>query len=826
MSDSFSPLPPIFLDEQYRTQRGYTSPRSGGKSPNLLKRDTRAHGKKLYNQLAHLLNEYRQLPFDGTEIKGVYIEVSGAEKEELNIDRLDIQSKKIRLVNFKNDDLQTAVFFLPFEKSNYLLNKLSSYMNETTKKGNPKHNALFAPIEKIIHAEVASFWSGDIDKIPSTEKKWCEVWLINNEDNTEKVKSEFVKVAKDHNIEIKVETDLDFPERVVTLAKLNRQDITNLILYYPYLAEIRPHVIPNISYTNLDYHSQLEWINDLKNRTTINPNSRVSVCILDTGVNNAHPLLKDILSDEDRDSFDPHWGVHDHHKHGTEMGGIVAYGDLNECLSTMHRIELNHTLSSYKILPPQGGTDIVLWGWIMEQAVANREIKKPDTIHIYSMSVTSKMSESKESAGMPSSWSSSIDKILFNKDTKKIFCISVGNTEYLENTFKYKDGNIITPIENPAQSWNALSIGAYTQKDSITDHTGEYSNYNTRMAKKGEISPFTTTSCTWNNQWCIKPDVVFEGGNLLLNTSTNDTTEHEDLSLLTTNFDITQTLITWTYATSAANAMAANFIAKLYAAFPDATPETIRGLVVHSARWTEEMLRQFGQNGNFGKSDYKALLRICGYGVPDFDRAVNCYTNSLTLIAQDSIQPFEKEKQDIKTREMNLYELPWPKEALEELGSQEIEMRVTLSYFIEPAPTNISLSGFDRYNYPSHGLRFEVIHPAEDPEHFKARCNKKERDENFVSDYSSSDYWKIGEKNRNKGCVISDIWKGTAAELASCNHIAVFPTSGWWKTRKYLKAYDKIARYTLIVSIYSSSTEVDIYTPVSIKVKVPIKIEI
>lgn len=826
MSDSHSPLPPIFLDERHRTQMDYTSPRSGGKSLNIPQRDAKSHAQKLYTQLSNILDEYQQLSLEQKEIKGVYIEVSGLEEEILNLQSLDTKSSKIRLANFQNNDndLQTAVFFLPFESSHYLLKKLLAYQNEITKGNKPKHNTLFAPIEEIAHAQVPSFWNGALDKIPHTEKKWCEVWLLDNEGkNHDNIISEFVKVTKNHNIEIKMKTNIFFPERVVTLAKLNYKDIANLILYYPYLAEIRPHAIPNVSYTTLSYHEQSEWINDLKSRITINPHSKVSVCILDTGVNNAHPLLDFILCDEDRDSFEPHWGVNDHNKHGTEMSGIIAYGDLNECLSGTHQIQLNHTLSSYKILPPQGDTEPTLWGGIMEQAVAIREIKKPNTIHIYSMSVTSE----EENTGMPSSWSSSIDKILFNTNTKKIFCISAGNTKYFENNFEYKMGNIIAPIEDPAQSWNALSIGAYTQKDSITDWTGEYSYYDKPMAKKGEISPFTTSSQTWDNQWCIKPDVVFEGGNLLHSASKSIQTEHEDLSLLTTSFNITQNLITWTYATSAANAMAANFIAKLYSTFPDATPETIRGLVVHSAKWTKEMLEQFKVDEECNKSKYKLLLRTCGYGVPDFDRAVNCYTNSLTLIAQDSLQPYTKDKGTIKTNNLNLYELPWPKEALEELGSQKIEMRVTLSYFIEPAPTKISLSDFNRYNYPSHGLRFEVIHPSEDLSQFMARCNKEARDENFISsDFSSSGYWQIGEKNRNKGSVISDIWRGTATELASCNHIIVFPTSGWWKTREYLKAYSKIARYTLIVSIHSSSTEVDIYTPVSTKVKVPIKVEV
>ena len=36
--------------------------------------------------------------------------------------------------------------------------------------------------------------------------------------------------------------------------------------------------------------------------------------------------------------------------------------------------------------------------------------------------------------------------------------------------------------------------------------------------------------------------------------------------------------------------------------------------------------------------------------------------------------------------EMRVHELPWPKEELLGLGEKEVELRVTLSYFIEPNP--------------------------------------------------------------------------------------------------------------------------------------------
>lgn len=61
--------------------------------------------------------------------------------------------------------------------------------------------------------------------------------------------------------------------------------------------------------------------------------------------------------------------------------------------------------------------------------------------------------------------------------------------------------------------------------------------------------------------------------------------------------------------------------------------------------------------------------------------------NSLTLVAEDSLYPYRKTRDGIKTRDLNLHALPWPLEQLQELQDTQVELRVTLSYFIEPNPS-------------------------------------------------------------------------------------------------------------------------------------------
>lgn len=112
------------------------------------------------------------------------------------------------------------------------------------------------------------------------------------------------------------------------------------------------------------------------------------------------------------------------------------------------------------------------------------------------------------------------------------------------------------------------------------------------------------------------------------------------------------------------------------------------------------MLQMF-KTGGTPKEQFRRLIRHCGFGAPNLDRAMWSAGNSLTLIVQDTLQPFEKiAATQPKTRDMHLHRLPWPIAELESLGETEVEMRVTLSYFIEPNPAERGIKG--RYRYESH----------------------------------------------------------------------------------------------------------------------------
>jgi hypothetical protein len=229
---------------------------------------------------------------------------------------------------------------------------------------------------------------------------------------------------------------------------------------------------------------------------------------------------------------------------------------------------------------------------------------------------------------------------------------------------------------------------------------------------------------------------------------------------------------------------------------------------------------------NESKSAYYQLTKVCGYGVSNLERAISCAANSLSLIAEAEIQPFGKHETESRyiSKDMHIYRLPWPTEVLRDLGGLRVQMRVTLSYFVEPSPGEVGWK--DRYRYASHGLRFELNGPSEPEAEFVARINRKAReDDEHPGTEGAGDHWTIGEA-RNVGSIHSDIWSGTAAELALSNLIAVHPSVGWWRERHYLNRHDRRSRYALVVSFALPGQEIDIYTPVAVRLGVPTNVTI
>lgn len=222
----------------------------------------------------------------------------------------------------------------------------------------------------------------------------------------------------------------------------------------------------------------------------------------------------------------------------------------------------------------------------------------------------------------------------------------------------------------------------------------------------------------------------------------------------------------------------------------------------------------------FPRRERRGRLRVYGMGVPNLQRARRSASGFATMVIEDELQPFRVGSGKGATHEMHLHRLRLPVEVLEELGSLQVRMRVTLSYFIEPNPPRRGYVA--QYQYASHGLRFSVRRPQEREEAMLARLSRefweagedgrRRRPPGGISDDRA---WGLGPESVSvKGSIHSDAWTGTAVQLAASNLLAVFPVTGWWRYRRDPEVVERKARYSLIVSISTEDTTVDLYAEI------------
>jgi hypothetical protein len=108
--------------------------------------------------------------------------------------------------------------------------------------------------------------------------------------------------------------------------------------------------------------------------------------------------------------------------------------------------------------------------------------------------------------------------------------------------------------------------------------------------------------------------------------------------------------------------------------------------------------------------------------VPSLRRALRSSLNDATIVSENMLRPLRIEDGRVKSQDMNLHMLPWPDVQLADLGETPVELRVTISYFVEPNPGERGWNG--RYRYASHGLRFALKRRLEELREFRARINQ------------------------------------------------------------------------------------------------------
>ncbi|MFH5925366.1 S8 family peptidase [Roseomonas xinghualingensis] len=696
-----------------------------------------------------------------------------------------------------NQAVDEARFFVTERGIENMLANLDDYVDWRTGR-RPRNFFLFESADGFHGSTVEEYWTDDEAKLPTaTASAEWEIWTRRS------LEGAFVAAADDIGVDFEGGVTRFVDVDVRTLIG-TRSDVERLIEESAAVVELRgasSFVSPEETAVLRDRVAGVE-----EAAARVRPARRGApvVTLLDTGVNRRNPLLRQSLPASRCHAARPEWDVNDADGHGTKMAGVALYGDLDDVLNGIEETELEIALESVVVSAPRDPRRLPAREAL---AAAIELVERTSLPRVFCLAATA-VGEAED--GRPTSTSATLDALAYADGTAtRLVCTAVGNVQTSAirpyRVSHYATHNVDHGVQSPAQALNALSVGAATNKCSTAN----------LLAPPGGLAPTSRTTQAWQVSHPRKPDIVMEGGNHFIDVGGRTSIPHVPDMVRTTSRDLAR-LVTVTGETSAATAAAARLACRARARYPSMRAETIRALMVNSARWTEEMERLLVFHVGRGLSEAKAagqVLKCFGWGIPDEERLFWSADDALTMVVEDTLRPFMLTGTYVRMGQMKSFRLPWPDQALEALGATPIEMRCTLSYFIEPDPGEFTAGR--RELYASHRLKFDLKRHGETDDQALARFNN---DVEAEPGGAGEIGWLLGSRLRTRGSLQQDVWKGRAYQLRDRNLLMVAPNRGWWARRARGK-YDRDVHFSLVVTITSPEVQTSLYTEVLTQVE-------
>jgi hypothetical protein len=583
------------------------------------------------------------------------------------------------------------------------------------------------------------------------------------------------------------------PDSFSCRVEISGKALKDLATNYPYVFEI----------SELDQISEI-----LANRNpsiqesvfTLEPPSSIApkVCIIDSGIQESHPLLRVAMDSNNSRSWVPSETdlTADYVQgggHGTRVAGAILYP---------------------QGIPTASQSAIC---WLQNARVLGRDCKFPEKLYmpeilkeivdfyrqtgtrIFNHSITS---SSPCRTTYMSAWAAAIDNLCWLNDI--LFVVSAGNllsnrgwglsitrktlTEHFQDGCPYPDYLLEkSRIANPAQSLQALTVGSIA-------HTTYHQPPLTSIASKDHPSSF---SCTGYGIWdSIKPEVVEYGGDFIKDEgdSPSFTTNKEVCpELVRTTMGGTSSIASDTVGTSFAAPKVTYIAAALAANFPQENCLLYKALIVQSAR-----LPTWANN----ESDLSSIIRMMGYGLPNLDRAIGNAPNRVTLITSGDTY--------IKAKQADIYQVVIPEDLQSPAEEFDILVEITLAYKAEPRRTRRS-----KRKYLSTWLHWECSQKGESPDKFlkgvldKYKASEEQEDGSGLFDWTLGQHKHYGRRikdtSRGNGTVQKDWAIVKSFDLRDAFCIAVVAHKGWNNDP------DAQVPYALTASFEIINSEIPIY---------------
>jgi hypothetical protein len=599
----------------------------------------------------------------------------------------------------------------------------------------------------------------------------------------------------------------ELPDSFSCRIKISGKGLKDLVLNFPFVFDVS---LPDEVCDDSSAETQQEDV-EISFALEQPKSNAPTVCIIDSGIQENHPLLKPAIVTNASRSWVPNETDLTADRvanggHGTRVAGAVLYP---------------------RSVPTSGQQQAACW--LQNARVLDRECRLPQTlfpptlianiVNFYYPTGTRIFNHS-IAGSTPcrtqymSAWAAGIDNLTWQKDI--LFIVAAGNLpidgrisnsrlsvgEHLRDGNRYPDYLLENScrVPNPAQSFQALTVGSISLQ-TFKDLS------RTSIAPKDYPSSF---SCTGLGIWdSIKPEVVEYGGDWVTDGGTPPTlTQPPDVcpELVRSTLDGGSLVSRDRVGTSFAAPKVAHIAACLAAALPNESCLLYRALIVQSARFPDWV-----ETEDFNLCN---AIRMLGYGVPSLDRALGGSSNRITLLARGD--------RNISARQAQIYEVSLPQK-LRLLGDEiDIRVEITLSYKAQPRRTRRS-----RRKYLSTWLDWDCSKKGENSERFLDRVLKEYDAAPDAEEGNKIFQWVLNKRkpwgkaknvSRQEGTLQKDWAIVKSYDLRESFCIAVVGHEGWNNDP------DASVPYALVVSFEAVDTSIPIYTSIS-NVQVPIEVE-
>jgi hypothetical protein len=378
--------------------------------------------------------------------------------------------------------------------------------------------------------------------------------------------------------------------------------------------------------------------------------SLVGVVVVDSGVMQGHPALGPVLGDAqvfpDRLRHRVLGGAEDgdarNGGHGTAVAGIAVYGDVGRCIE--ERSFVPHArLFSARVTDDNNEYD--------EEELIEHQLEDAVRYFLDNYSQVRVINVSLGDDRLVYSdnhyqfrFAAMVDELAYRyRDRDVLFMISTGNflpphlsgEEMLRQYPEYLTDMEEARVIDPATSALALTVGGLSYGAGGALSTTADSGVGRLIAgERGWPSPFTRTG--WGVDGSVKPDIVdFAGDTRFEHGLIPAPPAHAGLPTTAKEFAPPDGRLFRTVSgTSYAAPRVANLAARLFGEFPEASSNLIRALIADSARVPESRPTHFEGKDTW----HEDILRVYGYGQPDFSRARWSSDSEVLLLAEDTLE--------------------------------------------------------------------------------------------------------------------------------------------------------------------------------------------